>query len=156
MKTPSPVLEAIARQYERSQAGRTGEASRDVLLSLAELLAEAGCSEGEKRAVAEQQLAEAQAAGILSLVPVHKRDRSHIHQVRFSPVNESALYARLARSSPTELRAAVADQFGTAASADIPIQWREHWKTWCERMREAALAGSSIAPFDREPTRSNT
>jgi hypothetical protein len=156
MKTPSPVLEAIARQYERSQAGRTGEAIRDVLLSLAELLAEAGCSEGEKRALAEQQLAEAQTVGILSLVPVHKRDRSHIHQVRFSPTNESALYARLGRPSPTELRAAVADQFGTAASADIPPRWREHWKTWCERMRQAALAGSSIAPFDREPTACNT
>jgi hypothetical protein len=156
MKTPSPVLEAIARQYERSQAGRTGEASRDVLLSLAELLSEAGCSEGEKRAVAEQQLAEAQGAGILSLVPVHRRDRSYIHQVRFSPTNESALYTHLGRPSPTELRAAVADQFGTATSADIPKRWREHWKTWCERMRQAALAGTSIAPFDREPTRSNT
>lgn len=155
MKTSSPVLETIARRYERSQAGRTGEASRDMLLSLAELLTEAGYSEGEKRAVAEQQLAEAEAAGILSRVPVHKRDRSHIHQIRFSPANESALYARLGRPSPTELRAAVAEQFKAAASADAPTRWRENWQTWCERMRQTALAGGSIAPFDREPTTAN-
>jgi hypothetical protein len=155
MKTPSPVLEVIARRYERRQAGRTGEASRDVLLSLAELLAEAGCSEGEKRAVAEQQLAEAEAAGILTRVPVHKRDRSNIHQIRFSPASEPALYTRLGRSSPTELRTAVAEQFKVAASADIPTRWRENWKIWCERMRQAALSGSSIAPFDREPTKAN-
>jgi hypothetical protein len=156
MKTPSPVLEVFARRYERSQAGRTGEANRDVLLSLAELLAEAGCSEGEKRAVAEQQLAEAEAAGILERVPVHKRDRSHIHQIRFSPANESTLYTRLGRPSPTQLRAALADQFGMAVSASVPSHWRENWKSWCERMRQAALAGGSVVPFDRDPTTANT
>ena len=41
MKTPSPVLEALARRYERSQAGRTGTANRDLLVLLEELLAEA-------------------------------------------------------------------------------------------------------------------
>ncbi|HTR40034.1 MAG TPA: Wadjet anti-phage system protein JetD domain-containing protein [Pseudomonadales bacterium] len=156
MKTPSPVLEVIARRYERRQAGRTGEASRDVLLSLAELLAEAGCSEGEKRAVAEQQLAEAETAGILMRVPVHKRDHSNIHQIRFSPANEPALYAHLGRLSPTELRAAVANQFKEAAVVDIPTRWRENWKIWCERMRQAAFAGSSIVPFDREPSTANS
>ena len=83
MKTPSPVLEALARRFERSQAGRTGTANRDMLVLLEELLAEAGCNEGENRALAEQQLAEAESAGLLVRVPVHKRDRSHIHQIRF-------------------------------------------------------------------------
>ncbi|MGH7953432.1 MAG: hypothetical protein ACREFE_16175, partial [Limisphaerales bacterium] len=156
MKTPSPVLEVFARRYERSQAGRTGETNRDVLLSLAELLSEAGCSEGEKRAVAEQQLVEAEATGILTRVPVHKRDRSHIHQIRFSPANESALYTRLGRPSPTQLRASLADQFGTAISASVPSRWQKNWKNWCERMRQAALAGGSVIPFDRDPTTANT
>jgi len=44
MKTPSPVLEALARRYERSQAGRTGAANRDLLVLLEDLLAEAGCN----------------------------------------------------------------------------------------------------------------
>jgi hypothetical protein len=38
MKPRSPVLEALARRYERSQAGRTGEASRDVLALVAGVL----------------------------------------------------------------------------------------------------------------------
>jgi hypothetical protein len=42
MKTPSPVLEALARRYERSQAGRTGAANRDLLVLFEDLLAEAG------------------------------------------------------------------------------------------------------------------
>lgn len=155
MKTSAPVLEAIARRYEWSQAGRTGETTRDVLLSLEELLREADCSEGEKRAVAEQQLAEAEAAGILTRVPLHKRDRSHINQIRISPSNESALYARLGCPSPTQLRAALADQFRTASSLHTPIRWQESWTTWCKGMEQTALAGRSVAPFDREPTKAN-
>ncbi len=156
MNTPAPILEAVARRFERSQAGRTGNACRDLLLPLDELLAEAGCSEGERRAVAEQQLGEAENAGILTLVPLHKRDRSNIYQVRFSPGNESTLYARLGRSSPAQLRAAVAEQFNAGASADIPARWRERWCSWCERMRQAASEGSNISPFDREPTNANS
>ena len=45
MKTPSPVLEAVALRYQRSQAGRTGETRRDILMPLEELLLEAGCAE---------------------------------------------------------------------------------------------------------------
>lgn len=156
MKTPSPVLETLALRYERSQAGRTGQAKRDVLVPLEELLAEAGCSEGEKRALAEQQLAEAEAAGILTCEPLHKRDRHRIHQIRFSPANEPALYARLGTASPAQVRAALAEQFASAASANVPARWRENWLTWCERMRRAALSGGSVAPFDRGPTKANT
>lgn len=153
---PSPVLETLALRYQRSQAGRTGEASRDVLIPLEELLAEARCSEGEKRALAERQLAEAETTGILIREPVHKRDRGRIHQIRFSPANESVLYARLGKSSPTQLRAALAEQFTAAISADVPARLRQGWQAWCERMRQAALAGSSVVPFDREPTKANT
>ncbi|HTV42302.1 MAG TPA: Wadjet anti-phage system protein JetD domain-containing protein [Candidatus Sulfotelmatobacter sp.] len=155
MKTPSPVLETLALRYERSQAGRTGQAKRDVLVPLEELLVDAGCSEGEKRALAEQQLAEAEAAGILTREPLHKRDRQRIHQIRFSPANESALYARLGKSSPAQLRTALVAQFAVAASANLPVRWRENWQSWCERMRQAALAGGSVVPFDREPTKAN-
>lgn len=156
MKMPSPVLETLALRYERSQAGRTGQAKRDVLVLLEELLAEAGCSEGEKRALAEQQLVEAEIAGILTREPLHKRDRHRIHQIRFSPVNEPALFARLGKSSPAQVRAALAEQFASAASANVPARWRENWQNWCERMRQAALSGGSVAPFGREPTKANT
>ena len=155
MKTPSPVLEALARRYERSQAGRTGTANRDLLVLLEELLAEAGCNEGENRALAEQQLADAESAGLLVRVPVHKRDRSHIHQIRFPAINEDALYTKIARLSPTKTREKLADQFTAAATTDVPTRWREKWAAWCGRMRNEALAGRSIAGFDREPSRAN-
>ncbi len=155
MKTSSPVLEALARRYERSQAGRTGTASRDMLVLLEELLAEAGCSEGEKRALAEQQLADAESAGLLVRVPVHKRDHSHIHQIRFPVLNEDALYTKITRLSPTKTRAKLAEQFTAADTTNVPTRWREKWAAWCGRMRNEALAGRSIASFDREPSRAN-
>ena len=155
MKTPSPVLEALARRYERSQAGRTGTANRDLLVLLEDLLTEAGCNEGESRALAEQQLAEAESIGLLVRVPLHKRDRSHIHQIRFPAINEDALYTKIARLSPTKTRAKLAEQFTTVANTYVPTHWREKWAAWCGRMRNEALAGRSIAGFDREPTRAN-
>jgi hypothetical protein len=155
MKTPSSVLEALARRYERSQAGRTGTANRDLLVLLEELLAEAGCNEGESRALAEQQLADAESTGLLVRIPVHKRDRSHIHQIRFPAINEDALYTKIARLSPTKTRAKLAEQFTAAATNDVPTRWREKWAAWCGRMHNEALAGRSIAGFDREPSRAN-
>ena len=155
MKTPSPVLEALARRYERSQAGRTGTANRDLLVLLEDLLAEAGCNEGENRALAEQQLAEAESVGLLVRVPLHKRDRSHIHQIRFPAINEDALYTKIARLSPTKTRDKLAEQFTAAATTDVPTRWREKWAAWCGQMRNEALAGRSIAGFDREPSRAN-
>jgi hypothetical protein len=155
MKTPSSVLEALARRYERSQAGRTGTANRDLLVLLEDLLTEAGCNEGENRALAEQQLAEAESVGLLVRVPLHKRDRSHIHQIRFPAINEDALYTKITRLSPTKTREKLADQFAVAAITDVPTRWREKWAAWCGRMRNEALAGRSIAGFDREPSRAN-
>lgn len=152
---PPPVLEALARRYERSRAGRTGAGARDLLVSLEDLLAGAGCREGEKRALAEQHLAQAEAAGLLTRVPIHKRDHSEYHQIRFSPSSESALYDRLGRPSPTALREQTAAQFETAANLPVPEQWTAHWREWCRRMAQAALAGASLAPFDREPTHAN-
>ncbi len=155
MKVPSPVLEALARRYERSQAGRTGEASRDVSVDAEELFRDAGCAEGEKRALADQQLEDAERAGILKCEPLHKRDPSSLHQIRFSPANEAKLYERLGRLSPAQVRAALAEQFSTARSVRVPEIWRESWAAWCERMRAAALTGGPITAFDRNPSAEN-
>ncbi|MBM3880834.1 MAG: hypothetical protein FJ387_14140 [Verrucomicrobia bacterium] len=155
MKTPSPVLVALARRYERSLAGRTGAARRDVLVLLEDLLAEAGCREGEKRAVAERQLQDAEFAGLLQRDPVHRRDQANIHQIRFSPANEAGLYAAIGRDSPAQLRGTLAAQFAAATAAEVPPRWREAWRSWCERMSAAAWAGQSVAPFDRNASASN-
>lgn len=156
MKHPAPVLEALARRYERRLAGRTGEFSRDVLVDVEDLLRDAGAAEGDSRAVAEQQLREAEQAGILKLEPLHRRDRASLHQVRFSPADEAGLFDFLGRSSPKSVRDALAKQFADAAAHECLARWREGWKAWCERMRASALAGKSVEPFDRHPSADNT
>jgi len=155
MKHPAPVLEALSRRYERRLAGRTGEFSRDVLVDVEDLLRDAGAAEGDSRAVAEQQLREAEQAGILKLEPLHKRDRASLHQVRFSPANETGLFDFLGRSSPKLVRDTLAKQFADAAAHELLARWREGWKAWCEKMRAAALAGKSVEPFDRHPSADN-
>lgn len=155
MRSPSPVLESLARRFERSLAGRTGAASRDVLLDVEELLRDANAVEGDARAVAEQELREAEQAGILTLVPLHKRDRGSLYQVRFNPADEGKLFAALGRNTPTVIRQLLADQFEVASAFPTPEPWRTQWSAWCERMRAAALAGNSVEPFDRQPTQNN-
>jgi len=155
MKPRSPVLEALARRYERRQAGRTGEASRDVLVDVEDLLRDAGAAEGDARAVAEQQLREAEKIGILKLEPLHKRDPSSLHQVRFSPTNELKLYENVGGQSPKSVRDALAEQFAASAVQKVPARWRDGWEAWCERIRAAALAGRSVEPFDRKPSKEN-
>ena len=155
MKPPSPILEALANRYTRSIAGRSGEAGRDLWLDIEELLRDANSVEGDSRAVAEQQLRDAEQAGILKLEPLHKRDRASLHQVRFSPACEARLFDFLGRSSPTSARAALAQQFAHASARELPERWRDGWTAWCERMRVAALAGKSVEPLDRQPTKVN-
>jgi len=150
VRPPSPVLESLARRYERSVAGRTGGASRDVLVDVEALLREAGAAEGEARAVAEQQLRDAEQSGLLQLEPLHWRDRTALHQVRFSPVQEARLFAALGRSAPSVVREALARQFAEAAAHELPERWQEPWRQWCEQMRQAALAGTSVEPFERQ------
>ena len=151
MHPPSQVIQALARRYERSIAGRTGETSRDVLVKVEDLLRDAEAVEGDARAVAEQQLREAEQAGILKLIPLHKRDHATLYQVRFSPANEAKLFAALGASSPSRVRELLAEQFAAAATQDLPERWQSHWRVWIERMRLSALAGKSVEPFQREP-----
>jgi hypothetical protein len=151
MRTDIPVLRALARRYERSVAGRTGETRRDLLVDVEELLRDAGAGEGDARAVAETVLREAEAAGILILVPLHKRDPRSMFQVRFSPANEAKLFAALDCQAPAVVREALAHQFAEASGLEVPERWRAGWQAWCERMRLSALAGRSVEPFERQP-----
>ena len=151
----SQIANALARFYERSQAGKTGVSSRDVLIPIEKLLTEADASEGEAREMAERQLGYLQSLGILKLEPVDKRDRSRIGQIRFSSKNESQLYSQLNKPSPSQLRAAVADQFVKASHTCVSERWQIGWSTWCDHMREAAIQGLPIGPFDRAPSKEN-
>jgi Uncharacterized protein conserved in bacteria C-term(DUF2220) len=155
MAAAQTLREAIAHNYERLQAGRTGSAVRDVLMPVEEIFREAGCCEGERRACAERELINLQRSGALMLDPVHKKDRSNIGWIRLSLANEATLYQQLGRPSPSALRAAVGEQFAMAAAAFVHARWREAWPIWCKRLSEAAVAGRSIQPFDRTPSPEN-
>lgn len=155
MKVRSAIFEALARHYQQTQAGRTGQARRDVLVDVEKLLRIANADEGEARALAEQQLREAEKSGHLKIEPIHKRDRSSLGQIRISPASEHKLFEYLGQPSPCSRREALAGQFATAGSLEAPPEWRDAWTRWCEKMRLAALAGESVDPFDREASPSN-
>src|SRR6266699_4301891 len=104
MNFSSSILEALARYYEKSQAGQTGLGIMDVQPCLEILLAQAGCSEGDARELALRQLQTATESGLIALEPAHSRDRSTIYKVRLSPRREDAFYAYLGRPSPTLVR----------------------------------------------------
>lgn len=155
MSSSSRLHDAIAQWYERSQAGRTGFSTRDILIPLEQLLVAAGCSEGHERAWAEEQLMRLQSNGVILLDPVHRRDRSRIGQVRISPTREADLYRALGKTAPTEMRRALAAQFEDAALFNVPESWRSPWSKWCEGMANAALEGRSVKPFDHSSTEAN-
>ncbi len=155
MKVRSVILEALARHYEQTQAGRTGQGSRDVLVNAEKLLHAAKADEGEAREIAEQQLRQAEHLGLLRIEPLHKRDRSSMGQVRMSPANEELFFAYIGQSSPTARRQRLAEQFAAASSLEVPAKWRQAWQRWCDKMRLAALAGESIDPFEREAAPAN-
>ncbi|MEO7298783.1 MAG: Wadjet anti-phage system protein JetD domain-containing protein [Verrucomicrobiota bacterium] len=155
MKVSSPILEALARRYEQSRAGRTGKGTRDLIVSLTDLLEKADCVEGDKYELALRQLRELDGR-LLELIPYHTRDRINISKVRFLPASEIEFYKLIGRLPPQNIREAVAQQFSTAAFAEVPLRWKEGWQNWCEQQRRAALEGNSVEPFDREPTAENT
>jgi hypothetical protein len=148
MKDRLHILRALARQYERTQAGRTGEGQRDLLLDYEKFLRGAGCADGEDRHIAESVLADAASEGILTL-GTHRRDSKLIQQIRFNHEQEKNLFARFGEPSPTERRRILAQQFGDAARLPVPEPWRVEWEKLCARYEDAAQRGDSVTPFER-------
>ncbi len=105
--------------------------------------------------MAERQLIEAEILGLIERVPLHRRDRSHIHQIRFSPAKERAFYDHLGQPSPSAQREALAAQFTTAMHLEVFPKWQTIWREWCERMATNSLSGGSIVSFDRTATAAN-
>jgi len=143
----------LARRYAESTAGRTGAGQRDFLVDLKELLAEAGCQDGDARSVAMRQLKELD--GSLLFLEGPRRDSDIIHQVRFPPAHEAKLFALLESPSPSSRREMLAEQFSQASQLDVPDGWRGSWQTFCGGLAEAALQGNALAPFSREDFQGN-
>jgi DNA topoisomerase VI, subunit A len=155
MTTPSPVLFALARHYEKSHAGRTGRGTLDVSIELETLLREANCRSGDAREIAERQLRELDGK-LLELEFAHKKDKSNIFKVRISPANEAEFFCHLGLCSPLENRRLLAEQFrGASANPLVSERWRSHWKKFCNDLANAAENVRSVEPFDRSATDSN-
>jgi hypothetical protein len=145
----SPVLEALARLYEKSQAGRTGRGRLDFQPTLKRLLEEAGCTEGDARDLAEREL-RALNGPLLQLEYANPRDQSDIFKVRLSPGREADFFAHIGRRSPGGNRNDLASLFRAAAEdTNTPEQWRESWRSYCETIARAAEQGDSVQPFSR-------
>lgn len=155
MNPVSPVLIALARRYQRSQAGRTGSATRDFIVDLESLLADVNATEGDARAVAETELRHAARIGLLTLIPLHARDPDSLYRIRFSPVDEARFHAHLGLTSPAGQRQQLANQFLNAAQLTVPGSWHISWTRWCQRLHDAALLGQAVEPFDRFPSPRN-
>jgi hypothetical protein len=149
MKLRSPVLLKLAELYEDSAAGRHGGGRLDFQPAIEDVLTAAGCSEGEARELAEQQLRAAREAGVLALVPVHRRDPNHFAKIRLAPENEAAFFAHVGLPSPTEKRAEWAALFSEAQRWPVPGRFAEAWQTFCARRAEGALGWRGMKPFER-------
>lgn len=149
MKT-SPILGALARRYEQTRVGRTGVGERDLILDYERFLGDAGCRDGEARQLAEQTLRDMEKAGLLAL-ETHRLDPRLLDRIRFRATNEAELFAQLGEPTPTERRRRLAAQFAEVdADLAVPERWRSSWQEFCRSYQAAALAGSSIQPFDRD------
>lgn len=147
MKLQSKVLLKLAEIYEDSAAGRHGTGRIDIQPEYETLLRDAGCAEGDMRALAEEHLQNAVAAGVIVLDPIHKRDTRHFSKVRLSPRKEHCFYEWIHRESPTARRKKWAALFREAGLRDVPSQWRGTWLSFCERRAEAALIWRNMEPF---------
>jgi hypothetical protein len=148
------VLQALADRYERTQAGRTGQARRDFSIDYEELLRMAGCIRGEDRICAERDLKEAESKNLLR---VERHHRAGIPlTIRFSSENETPLFRVLGRIPPTERRNKLAEFFRSAAALEVPEEFRLGWEAFCHTFSDVACSGGSLSPFSREDLRSNT
>lgn len=151
----SQILRALAQRYAGTQAGRTGVGTRDVILDYEEFLKINGCKDGDRRVIAERDLAHAANLKWLVLEP-HRRDSNLIQRIRFSPVHEHKLFEAIGEPTPTEQRRQLAEQFLLAAdSIDVPAEWKNAWRDYCQTLSNAALTGMGVEPFSREDADGN-
>lgn len=150
MKLRSPVLIKLAEMYEESAAGRHGGGKLDFQPLIEDLLTEAGCGEGEARELAEADLRAARDAGVIQLVPIHRRAPDHFGKLRLAPDKEASFFAWIGLASPTQKRAQWAALFDEAAEWQVPERLMEAWQSFCHRRAQAAMNWRDMKPFDRK------
>jgi len=149
VSAPSRILEALARLYEKSKAGRTGLGELDFQPKFQDLMKEAGCTESDAYELAERELRSLHGS-LVELEFAHPRDHSDIFKVRLPLANEAPLYRRLGRSSPTEMRAIWSALFREAMSWPLPEKFCADWKSFCLRHSAQAVHWENMSGFRRD------
>jgi hypothetical protein len=147
-KPVTDVLADVARRFAKTQAGRTGRATNDVLIDAEELLAGANAAAGALRTAAISDLEFAERAGLLK-VERNLRDNQLLGRVRFFPAKATELHALIGLLTPAEQRRRFAVLFEEAAAAVVPDSHQEGWQKFCHQMAATARDGGSVQPFDR-------
>lgn len=142
------MLVALATAYERSTAGRTGEAARFVRIPYPDLTSAAECADGEALELSRVALKELADTGVVRLRHP-RRDQSIILAVEVDPSREAELFAMVERESPGDRREQLAGIFSRAEDWQAPTRWESHWTSICRRFAEAARTGRALAPFSR-------
>lgn len=150
MKLWSRVLPKLAELYESSAAGKHGGGKLDFQPTIEELLSAAGCHEGESRELAERDLKTAAEAGVIALVPIHRRDPNTFGKVRLAPENEAAFYQWIGQPSPSARRERWSALFREAADWTVPERFGATWRDFCAKRSDAAVHWRGMKPFDRE------
>jgi hypothetical protein len=149
VKAASRVLEALARLYEKSKAGRTGLGELDFQPKFEDVLIAAGCTEGDARELADRELRTLD-GDLLTLEFAHQRTRNDIFKIRLPLGKEAALYKRLGRPSPTEMRAKWSALFYEAVNWPVPEHLCDDWKNFCLRCSVHAVHWEYMSSFRRE------
>jgi hypothetical protein len=142
------VFVALAQAYERSVAGRTGEASRFCRIPFRELTSAADCADGEALELGRAVLSDLANTGIVRLRHP-RRDQTTILAVEIDPSRENELFEIVERESPSGKREQLAAIFVAAENWAAPERWRTNWRSMCGRYAQSAQTGRALAPFSR-------
>ena len=147
----SPIFAVLARIYEGSQAGKSGNGTTDVqpafLLVCAEFEKANGRElEGEAYELAMEELHAANGK-VLGLEWENPRARTTLRKIRLSPAKEREFFEWIGRESPTARREKWAALFRETAAWEVPGRWRAGWAEFCARRAENARCWREMKPF---------
>jgi hypothetical protein len=144
---PPDLLRTLADLYEASEVGRTGRSRNGYFIDYVKLLRLANCDRGPAYLGVPDVLARAN--GTLLRIEKYKR-RDDIRLIRVPPEFEAALFAHVARPSPTAERNSWRALFDEAAEWAVPLPHAVTWKRFCRERAELMSRGEGWQPFRRK------
>ncbi len=143
----NPTLQALAKAYSASAAGKRG-AGRDFMIDYEKFLRDAGLDDGDDREMAERELvlAAGQSGGMLI---IDRQSRSGLpERLRLAREGgEAWLFASIGEIAPQSSRSTLAAFFEEAGGLVVPEAFLTGWQAFFRELARRALAGESVQPF---------